>query len=424
MTFQISQLQPNNSTFSDWLNVTNQLANVSSTLMVTVDSADPQVGNVVIDGSIQANTIYATTISGGEIGNTQPLLFDASVVFSSNVAFSGGSTNLGVVNNLLVAGANSTNFILAANTSTGRLRYTAIDSNYINTLNINADRLTAGTVPNGRLDGTYTNLTGTGDLNAGSISTGFGNINIGTNTFTGNGSGLNTLNASNITTGTVSANRLGSGTANNSVFLRGDNSWQNVEAFPSGTKMLFQQTTAPVGWTKVTDASVNNKALRVVTGTAASGGTQDFTAAFATGRTTSSNGDHSHTITVNNHTLTTAQIPAHSHTFSGSTSSNGSHTHTVNLKTPSSGQFGNVIVFEEGAFTDFTSGFFGGINYSIVNSPLTAGGNHTHTFSGTTSSIGSGGAHNHTASSNSTGAHTHTLNLDVAYIDLIIATKN
>ena len=36
------------------------------------------------------------------------------------------------------------------------------------------------------------------------------------------------------------------------------------EAFPSGTKMLFMQATAPLGWTQDTD--VNDKVIRVVSG--------------------------------------------------------------------------------------------------------------------------------------------------------------
>jgi hypothetical protein len=51
-------------------------------------------------------------------------------------------------------------------------------------------------------------LTKVGVLNSGSISSGFGNINIGSSVFTGNGSGLNSLNASNLTTGTISDARI------------------------------------------------------------------------------------------------------------------------------------------------------------------------------------------------------------------------
>lgn len=50
--------------------------------------------------------------------------------------------------------------------------------------------------------------------------------------------------------------------------------------FDSGTVMLFRQTTPPTGWTKET-SNFNNSALRVTTGAVSSGGSLDFTAAFA-----------------------------------------------------------------------------------------------------------------------------------------------
>ena len=53
---------------------------------------------------------------------------------------------------------------------------------------------------------------------------------------------------------------------------------------PTGTVMLFIQTNAPTGWTK--SVAHNNKALRVVSGTASSGGTTAFTSVF-TSRTIS-----------------------------------------------------------------------------------------------------------------------------------------
>jgi hypothetical protein len=153
-----------------------------------------------------------------------------------------------------------------------------------------------------------------------------------------------------------------------------------IEAIPAGTKMLFQQTTAPTGWTK--DTTHNNKALRVVTGTAGSGGVNAFTTALNSNVTSSSAGSHSHTITVNNHTLTSAQIPAHSHGIRAATGVSG-----------------------PGA-------------YALVYSADTATGSGATALDG-----GSGGAHNHGASSESTGAHTHTLNMNVQYVDLIIATR-
>ncbi|OZA06752.1 MAG: hypothetical protein B7X95_01360 [Methylophilaceae bacterium 17-44-8] len=56
--------------------------------------------------------------------------------------------------------------------------------------------------------------------------------------------------------------------------------------FPSGTRMSFQQTSAPTGWTKETNAAYNNVALRIVTGTVSSGGADDFTTVFGVSKTT------------------------------------------------------------------------------------------------------------------------------------------
>jgi hypothetical protein len=92
--------------------------------------------------------------------------------------------------------------------------------------------------------------------------------------------------------------------------LQRDNgtSWDDVGAvIPSGTKMVFYQASAPVGWTAV---AVNDKFLRVVTagGTGGSSG--------GSGLTPSSTITLAHTHAVNGHTHT---IPAHSHPLAHST---------------------------------------------------------------------------------------------------------
>ena len=55
--------------------------------------------------------------------------------------------------------------------------------------------------------------------------------------------------------------------------------FQTVNAFAAGTVMLFVQTSAPTGWTKLTTS--NDVALRVVSGAASSGGSVAFSTAFA-----------------------------------------------------------------------------------------------------------------------------------------------
>jgi hypothetical protein len=161
-----------------------------------------------------------------------------------------------------------------------------------------------------------------------------------------------------------------------------DNLAINLSA-PPGTRMLFQQSAAPAGWTKDV-ANYNDHALRMVTGTVGNGGALDFSAAFATGRTSSQDGAHSHTITVNNHTLTISQIPA--------------HVHGLKLGGGSSGPR----------------------DYISVDA-----GNDGHSYgSEQTQSTGSGGGHNHGASSASAGDHQHTLAMDVKYLDVILAVKD
>jgi len=152
-----------------------------------------------------------------------------------------------------------------------------------------------------------------------------------------------------------------------------------VDAFPSGTKLLFQQTAAPTGWTK--DVSHNDKALRVVSGTASSGGSVAFTTAFASQGVSG---------TVGNTTLSTSQIPSHKHQVRGD-------------------------------FRGDTVGIKFGVNDSTNSSNMTpaSDGANTNTYTGILFGwdTGGGGSHNHSF----TGT---AINLAVQYVDVIIATKD
>jgi hypothetical protein len=132
--------------------------------------------------------------------------------------------------------------------------------------------------------------------------------------------------------------------------------------FPSGTAMLFVQTTAPTGWTKST--THDNKALRVVSGTAGSGGSTAFTSVFAS-RTPSG--------TVGATTLTEAQIPSHTHSYSSALN------------------------------TRLVGGAAGPTAYQITGN--------------TTGATGGGGSHDHSFTGN-------PMDFAVQYVDVIIATKN
>jgi hypothetical protein len=199
-----------------------------------------------------------------------------------------------------------------------------------------------------------------------------------------------------------------------------------VDAFPSNTKMLFQQTNAPTGWTK--DTTHDNKALRVVSGTAGSGGSVAFTTAFAgslsTGNTTATNQNTTATNnnttatnnattaggTVANHTLTSAQMPSHTHTLNvrGTGDNNAMWHRTVQNLRPANGD-SNVAT-----------------NTALANNATGSSNAHSHGFTGTSHNH-TQDSHNHTqnAHTHTQDAHNHTLpSFDVAYVDLIIATKD
>lgn len=129
--------------------------------------------------------------------------------------------------------------------------------------------------------------------------------------------------------------------------------------FASGTRMVFHNASAPTGWTK--DTTARNTALRVVGGANAaalsSGGDTDFSTVFGS------------SVSTNSHTLTESEIPAHTHPVS-------------NL---------NQTVSTASA----------GCGRNCANGPI---GN----TSGTTSSTGGG------------QGHSHTMAMNIKFMDIII----
>jgi hypothetical protein len=202
------------------------------------------------------------------------------------------------------------------------------------------------------------------------------------------GTGTNTLTAEAVVIGNAAAavKFVSPGTSGNLLTSNGT-AWASVapaaQGFDAGTVMIFNQTAAPTGWTKNTTTG-NQNALRVVTGTASSGGSVDFTTAFAS---QTPSGSVSVTISsisgsAGNTTLSTPQIPSHTHP---------------------------IPVLNFSGCNQFSAGS-GGTN------PLTSG------------ATGGGGAHSHPFSfSSGTGSGTfsgNAINLAVKYVDVIRATKN
>ena len=131
-------------------------------------------------------------------------------------------------------------------------------------------------------------------------------------------------------------------------------------AFPAGTRMSFNQTAAPTGWTKDTTAALNDSIMRIVTGTVGSGGSTAFS---------TFNGQSS----VGATTLAVSQIPNHRHAV-GAGTSNGGY------------DYGN----------------------SLTTTPISSSRNGYVD----TSYIGGG------------GSHTHSITTNIKYNDFIIASKD
>ena len=221
--------------------------------------------------------------------------------------------------------------------------------------------------------------------------------NGGTGVTTSTGSGSTVLSVSPTLTGTplISTNK--------------------IDAFASGTRLLFQQTTAPTGWTK--DTTQNDKAIRVVSGAVGTGGTTAFSSVFTSrtpagtiGSTTSTGsvGATTDTGTVGDTALSIAQIPAHDHFVASATTGSGTLTNTNYLRQ---------------AFDGTTN-----LDYSLK-------GFSTAPTIGLTSQSGSGSTHTHSLTMNS---HSHSLSMNahnhsfsgtamdfaVQYVDVIIAQKD
>ncbi len=195
---------------------------------------------------------------------------------------------------------------------------------------------------------------------------------------------------------------------------------RTYEHFETGTQLLFYQKAAPAGWSIV--QGLDEATVKIV----------------SSGGGTSVNGQTFSTVyrsqNVGSTALTINQIPSHSH--SASSYSAGSHTHTVTVSSAGS----HTHAFDANSLNIFHRSLEGagvkephtaasvwsgspGHAHEIPNfdAALRSAGSHTHNVS-----VSSAGSHTHTISVASTGgsqAHTHTLDLTVKHINVIVCRK-
>jgi hypothetical protein len=308
-------------------------------------------------GSVTAIDINGGTVDGTNIGISvrgsgafTTLAANSTVTFTNGGSMTGTWSDLGSVTTIDVNGGTIDGASVgAASRSTGA--FTTLAAN-------NTVTFTAG----GSMTGTWTNLGSvtTIDINGGTIDgVTIGGASAGAGTFTAlnvDGDGLDVdpvgdADADLITVG-VTVLRIG-----------GSQVFAGTE-IESGTKMLFQQTDAPTGWTK--DTTHNDKALRIVSGTAGSGGSVAFSTAMATPAVGGS---------ISGTSLSEAQLASHNHSWWRSI----------------------------------------GVDGQTVFSFVTPA-NYTVTSNGAIVNAGSGSTHTH--------SHTLTSTINVNYVDVIIATKD
>lgn len=279
-------------------------------------------------------------------------------------------------------------------TSSGTLTITNTAPDQIVSITGAGTTSVTGTYPNftvtsnDQYSGTVTSVSGTGGYGgltlSGTVTTS-GNITLGgtpTGTWPISVSG-NAANVSGVVAVANGGTGLTSPGTSGNVLTSNGTAWTSAAptagtVIPAGTVMIFGQTAAPTGFTKLIDQ--DNAALRVVSGTASSGGSVNFSTAFASQTPTGSVSISAITGSAGNTTLATTQIPSHAHTVGrGNPSPSGNNASPGNFS------------------TTFNTGSEGG------------GLAHSHPFS---------------FSSGSATFTGNALNLAVKYVDVIRATKN
>jgi hypothetical protein len=173
-----------------------------------------------------------------------------------------------------------------------------------------------------------------------------------------------------------------------------DTGVSSVAQFASGTRMAFQQTTAPTGWTKDSSTAMNDALIRLTTFPVTTGGSNGFSGFNAQNSTGS-------------YTLQIADIPAHTHV-------QNAHSHT---KTDP----GHAHV--EQAFTGGISGTNSIANDATTNLTPSAGTPGVSTASATTG-ISYAAATAVNQNTGGTGGHSHAFSTTIKYADFIVASKN
>jgi len=366
-------------------------------------------GNVVMSaGPTLSGTITGGTFSGAHTGNGSGLTtLNASNISSGtlasdrlpsktgtgNVVMSANPTLSGTITGGTFSGTHTGNgsgltTLNATNISSGTLHSDRLPSK-TGTGNVvmSANPTLSGTITGGTFSGTYTgNGSGLTTLNASNVSTGTlhndrlstktgtGNIVMSTNptlsgtitggtfsgTHTGNGSGLSSLNASNVSTGTLSNDRLGTvpynkGGTGQTSYTRGDiiysNANNSLAKLSIGTEsgMFLRSDGTDVSWGTDGSRLTTINASNVSTGTLS-------TSRGGTGNTFSSASKSDLLVGTSGGTFATLSIPASSATDKILKINGSNELYWGPDNTSSGGGGGGSGVLSLGSFMSYASG--------------------------------------------------------------------
>ena len=349
-------------------------SNVTTNANLTGEATSVGNAATLTNSAVIGKVLTGYTSGAGTVAATDTILQAIQKLNGNTAAVPGTVTSVSVVSNNGFAGT------VATDTSTPAITLTTTVTGMLKGSNVSGV-VSAGTSGTDYSLGTSALATGilksttaTGALTI-AVAADFPTLNQDTSGTASKTNALNSattvVNVSSATAPTVGQYLIAtSGTAA---------TWQTPaapSAFPATTAMIFKQTAAPTGWTKV--LTNDNSALRVVTGTASTGGSVAFTTAFASQAVAGTNAASGAT------TLSEAQMPAHVHTQKGGNNGAG------------------LVGYNAGA-----TGACG------LNSGSTL-------WAGYIGSTGGGTSHTHPAA-----AFTGTaINLAVSYVDVIVATKD
>lgn len=324
-------------TFNGEVSISSNVA-IGGTLNVTgsagFGSHFNAAGNLSVGGT---GKIGGAVTIGGAVQMASTLSVGGNAIFSEDMTVSG---NVVIENTLSVLGTTKVNDTLTVVGVSNLKGGVSVGGNVVASGNV-----TPGGYVNAGSWMSCTDLSAAGQLVVGGASTFNDDLSV-SGAF--NVAGISTqgqINATNIDC----ANTI-SGSCVEARYARSAGEIASSLVFSSGTRVVFQQTTVPSGWSKETDGAYNNRALRLVTGTVSSGGTTGFTSVFTSSRSTSSDGGHTPTGTVSGAGLLTQSVssgvgasPAqsnHSHTLS--MNAVGNHSHDTNLAV----QYRDVVIGE------------------------------------------------------------------------------